>query len=88
MNGIIQQMISKYNSNTLEERKNSIKEVLQEVILCGLSRANFFDYAAVYGGTALRIFHHLDRFSEDLDFSLISKNSAFSLESFLSSFFG
>lgn len=82
MNGIIQQMISKYNSNTLEERKNSIKEVLQEVILCGLSRANFFDYAAFYGGTALRIFHHLDRFSEDLDFSLISKNSAFSLESF------
>ena len=82
MNGIIQQMISKYNSNTLEERKNSIKEVLQEVILCGLSRANFFDYAAFYGGTALRIFHHLDRFSEDLDFSLISKNSAFSLENY------
>lgn len=58
-------------------KKNKIKEVMQEVVLCGLSRAGFFDSAAFYGGTALRIFYGLDRFSEDLDFSLKTSNPDF-----------
>ena len=72
MNNIIEQMLAQHKSETLADKKNSIKEVVQEIILCGLSRAGFFQTAAFYGGTALRIFHGLDRFSEDLDFSLMA----------------
>ena len=76
-------MLSQHRSETLGEKKNSIKEVVQEIILCGLSRAGFFQTAAFYGGTALRIFHGLDRFSEDLDFSLMASDSDFRLDPYL-----
>ena len=68
---IIDQMLKKYNTTTFEDKKNAIKEIIQEIVLSGLSRANFFSKAAFYGGTALRIFYNLDRFSEDLDFSYL-----------------
>lgn len=84
MNSIIEQMLSLHESRTLTDKKNSIKEVVQEIILCGLSRAGFFQTAAFYGGTALRVFHSLDRFSEDLDFSLIAPKQDFSLHTYLS----
>ena len=80
MNNVVEQMLSQHRSETLGEKKNSIKEVVQEIILCGLSRAGFFQTAAFYGGTALRIFHGLDRFSEDLDFSLMASDSDFRLD--------
>lgn len=64
--------------------KNAIKEIVQEIVLCDLSRGGFFKEAAFYGGTALRIFYGLDRFSEDLDFSLISQNSDFDLTKYFS----
>ncbi len=82
MNSIIEQMLSLQGTKTLSEKKNSIKEVVQEIILCGLSRAGFFQSAAFYGGTALRIFHGLDRFSEDLDFSLVAPDPAFRLDAY------
>jgi predicted nucleotidyltransferase component of viral defense system len=75
-------MLANYTSDTLTDKKNSIKEVLQEMVLCGLSRAGFFKYAAFYGGTALRIFYGLDRFSEDLDFSLKVTDSLFDISVF------
>ena len=83
MNNIIEQMLAQHKSETLADKKNSIKEVVQEIILCGLSRAGFFQTAAFYGGTALRIFHGLDRFSEDLDFSLMASDSDFRLDPYL-----
>ena len=83
MNNIIEQMLARHRSETLGDKKNSIKEVVQEIILCGLSRAGFFQTAAFYGGTALRIFHGLDRFSEDLDFSLMAPDPDFRLDPFL-----
>ena len=83
MNNIIDQMLSQHESATLTDKKNSINEVVQEIILCGLSRAGFFHTAAFYGGTALRIFYGLDRFSEDLDFSLMMPDSNFRLEGYL-----
>ena len=83
MNNIIEQMLSQHKSETLGDKKNSIKEVVQEIILCGLSRAGFFQKAAFYGGTALRIFHGLDRFSEDLDFSLMIPDLDFHLDQYL-----
>ena len=79
MNTILQEMLNKYDIRTLEDRKNAIKEIMQEIVLSGLSRAGFFKKAAFYGGTALRIFYGLDRFSEDLDFSLMEPDADFDL---------
>lgn len=84
MQTILTQMLAGYPTNTLEDKKNAIKEVVQEIALCGLSRAGFFKQAAFYGGTAMRIFYGLDRFSEDLDFSLISPDSDFELRPYFS----
>ncbi len=82
MNTIIEQMLKSYNTQTLYDKKNAMKEVMQEIVLCGLSRAGFFKKAAFYGGTALRVFYRLDRFSEDLDFSLIKADEYFDLKEF------
>ncbi len=82
MNPAIEQMLSPYSVLGNIDRKNVMKEVMQEIVLCSLSRAGFFDKAAFYGGTALRIFYGLDRFSEDLDFSLMTKDSSFDLLSY------
>lgn len=79
---IIQQMINKYNPITLEDKKHAIKEVLQEVVLAGLSKTDFFTHAAFYGGTALRIFYGMDRFSEDLDFSLLVADKTFDINKY------
>lgn len=79
MNTVLEQMLAKYELNSDYDRVNALKEILQEITLCGLSRAGFFRKAAFYGGTALRMFYGLDRFSEDLDFSLMEKDEAFDL---------
>lgn len=84
MQTVLEQMLSTYKTNTTEEKKNALKEVVQEVALCGLSRAGFFKHVAFYGGTALRIFYGLDRFSEDLDFSLVAPNADFQLNRYFS----
>lgn len=84
MNNILSQMLEKYSISTLSDEKNALKEVVQEVALCGLFRAGFFNTAAFYGGTALRIFYGLDRFSEDLDFSLLKPSNDFELSKYLS----
>lgn len=78
-------MINKYNPQTMEEKKFAIKEALQEVVLAGLSKTDFFSYAAFYGGTALRIFYGIDRFSEDLDFSLIVRDDSFKIDKYFKS---
>lgn len=59
-----------------------VREVMQRIALAGLYRGGFFDYAAFYGDTCLRIFHGLPRFSEDMDFSLIAKRDDIHLENF------
>ncbi len=82
MNQIIDEMLKKYNAINLLDKKNAIKEIMQEIVLCGLSRAGFFEKAVFYGGTALRIFYGLDRFSEDLDFSLKTPDLNFNLEKY------
>lgn len=82
MNRSIEQMLKNYDVQNIYDKKNAMKEIIQEIVLCGLSRAGFFKEVAFYGGTALRIFYGLDRFSEDLDFSLLRKNTAFDLSSY------
>ena len=79
MNTAIEQMLKNYQIENIYDQKNAMKEIMQEIVLCGLSRAGFFQKAAFYGGTALRIFYGLDRFSEDLDFSLITADPDFDL---------
>lgn len=76
----IQRMLERYELNNLVDYKNAIKEIVQEITLLGLWRAKFFEHAVFYGGTALRILHQLDRFSEDLDFSLVNADPQFDLK--------
>lgn len=82
MNTVLQQMMQRYSTNNSYEQKNAMKEVMQEIVLYGLSKAGFFQNAAFYGGTALRLFYGLDRFSEDLDFSLMMKQPDFDLSTY------
>jgi len=83
MDPIIEQMLKQNQTQTLNDKKNNLKEVVQEIVLCGLSRSGFFKIAAFYGGTALRIFYGLDRFSEDLDFSLKASTPSFDFAEYL-----
>lgn len=73
-------MLAKYPSVTQQGKAHALREVMQEIALAGLYRGGFFEKAAFYGGTCLRIFYGLERFSEDLDFSLLRPEATFSLE--------
>lgn len=77
MNDMYSQMLSAYELTTEQQKRNATFEVNQQVILAGLYNGGFFDVAAFYGGTCLRIFHGLQRFSEDMDFSLLAPNDDF-----------
>ena len=70
-------MLSAYDLTTTQQQRNAAFEVNQQIILAGLYHGGFFDAAAFYGGTCLRIFHGLQRFSEDMDFSLLSADENF-----------
>jgi len=77
---MIKEWIAGYNPQNEEEIISALREMMQEITLAALSRTNFFEKAAFYGGTALRIFYGLDRYSEDLDFSLLKPDFDFSME--------
>lgn len=83
MNEAVGKMLEKYACNTEEERVHALREILQEIALLGLWRSKFFEHAAFYGGTALRIVYGLDRFSEDLDFSLLRPIPGFDIGGYL-----
>ena len=76
---IYDSMLSVYDLSTEQKKRNALFEVNQQVILAGLYNGGFFDVAAFYGGTCLRIFHGLQRFSEDMDFSLLVPQEEFDL---------
>lgn len=80
---MIKEWLSSYEPANEEEAKYALREIMQEVALAGLYRTGFFEKAAFYGGTALRIFYGLDRFSEDLDFSLLERDPDFSLSKYM-----
>lgn len=82
---MIKDWIAGYQPKNEEETLSALREIMQEVALAALSRTDFFKTAAFYGGTALRIFYGLDRYSEDLDFSLLTKDENFSLEPYFHS---
>jgi predicted nucleotidyltransferase component of viral defense system len=66
MNSALNQMLNRYEPRTVEDRVRALREIMQELALLGLWRGKFFEKAAFYGGTALRILHGMDRFSEGL----------------------
>ena len=84
MNSVLKNMLDKYDIKNTEDEINAMKEIIQEIVICGLSRGGFFNEAAFYGGTALRIFYGLNRFSEDLDFALLESNKNFDLSKYFS----
>ncbi|MBM4253862.1 MAG: nucleotidyl transferase AbiEii/AbiGii toxin family protein [Deltaproteobacteria bacterium] len=84
MNDIIVDRVKSYRAKTPEQEKDALREIIQEITLLGLWRAKFFEHAAFYGGTALRILYGLDRFSEDLDFTLLRSDARFKLASYCS----
>ena len=82
MNEAIQNMLKKYHCHSRQDYTNALKEIFQEIALLGLWRSKFYEKAAFYGGSALRILYGLDRFSEDLDFTLLAPDADFSLASY------
>lgn len=83
MHQAITNMLEPYNCQSPADYKKALKEIVQQIVLLGLSRQKFFHKAAFYGGTALRIGHNLQRFSEDLDFTLIEPDNSFRLKQYL-----
>ena len=82
MNQAVKQMLSRYVCETENDYVNAIREIMQEIALLGLWRGKFFEHAAFYGGTALRILYGLNRGSEDLDFSLLKPAREFHLSEY------
>jgi len=80
---IIRNKLAGYKAVTPLEEENALKEILQEIALYALWRAQFFEVAVFQGGTSLRILHGLPRFSEDLDFMLLSPNLKFDWSPYL-----
>jgi predicted nucleotidyltransferase component of viral defense system len=76
-NSVFDRMFSRYSPVTKVEKQNAMHEVMQQIALAGLYKADFFSKAAFYGGTCLRIFYGLQRFSEDMDFSLLQTDADF-----------
>lgn len=82
MNEFFEQALSRYQIHNAKEKHNALYEITQQIVLAGLHRGGFFDRAAFYGGTCLRLFHHLPRFSEDMDFSLLTPDDGFVFENY------
>jgi predicted nucleotidyltransferase component of viral defense system len=80
---IIQAKLDSYNCKSHNEEEHAVREITQEIILASLGRTDFFKHSVFQGGTCLRIFHGLERFSEDIDFLLKEPDNKFQLEPYL-----
>ena len=85
MNRVIANLLENYDLKTRDDYDVALKEIVQHLTLLGLWRSKFYEHAALYGGTALRLFYGLKRFSEDIDFSLMQNEEEFNLLSHLKS---
>lgn len=83
MHEAISQMLSKYECRAIDDYIRALREIVQEIALLGLWRMKFFERASFYGGTALRILYKLDRYSEDLDFSLLETMEDFDISNYI-----
>ena len=82
---VYEEMVVELSANQNIPNINAEQETMQKIALAGLCRGGFFQYGAFYGGTCLRIFHGLGRFSEDMDFSLVVKNSNVHIDNYFDS---
>ena len=82
MNTIFDQMLARYGDLPEGKLWNAKYEVTQMITLAGLHHGGFFSKAAFYGGTCLRLFHNLRRYSEDMDFTLLQEDPKFHLENY------
>lgn len=82
---LFEQLVELSAPRNEQERINNQRELMQKVTLAGLTRSGFFEHAAFYGGTCLRLIYGLPRYSEDMDFSLIEKNNSIHLEDYFAS---
>lgn len=82
MNEFFENALKRYSISDVKDKQNALYEITQQVVLAGLHRGGFFDRAAFYGGTCLRLFHQLPRFSEDMDFFLLVPDEHFSFENY------
>jgi len=80
---VIKKRLAEYEVENEEERMQVLQEITQEIFLASLSETSFFDNAVFIGGTALRILYGIDRYSEDLDFHLITKDSNYQWKTLL-----
>src|SRR5512136_1146057 len=80
---MIQDRVNRYNCRSSLDEEQALREITQEILLAALGRTDFFHQAGFQGGTCLRIFHGLNRFSEDLDFALQERDSSFKLQPYL-----
>jgi len=80
---IFQKRLDSYGCTSEIEEEHAIREITQEVILAALGRADFFNHVQFQGGTCLRVFSGLNRFSEDLDFMLNEPKLSFNLGHYL-----
>lgn len=83
MKSMLTSLIDSYVIRTDDDYENALREIIQHLSLLGLWRHKFFEHAAFYGGTALRMFYGLPRFSEDIDFSLLTPDFNFNIQPFL-----
>lgn len=83
MVNVIQTMLNEYKIKDFEDGVNAVREIIQKIILAGLSRCGFFDVAILCGETASRIYYKLDRFSRDLNFILMAPNEYFMANKYL-----
>ena len=81
---MINDWLKLYSINSVENLLDAKREIMQEITLAGLARTDFFKHATFYGGTALRVFYKINRYSEVLDFSLNNKNAGFDLSNYFS----
>lgn len=82
-NDVIIQELNRYKCQTIEDAKNALREIGQRIVLSGLNRGGIFNHCVFYGGTSLRLLYNLDRFSEDLDFTLVHRYDPLPFENYL-----
>ena len=82
MNDILRQMAEMHDTNDGSNRDQVVRELVQELVLYGLSMSGLFRRVAFVGDTALRLFHGLERFSEDLDF-MVTDPRPFEIDDYL-----
>ena len=75
-------MVAEFQQKNAADERNAMHEVMQQIALAGLARGGFFERAAFYGGTCLRLLHGIRRFSDDMDFSLLEPDLGFRFEDY------